>query len=490
MDDKENINPDRDENPRETENHCKKRSLSEDRGKNWLPMKKKMKSSNIGLLKELSPSQIMSRAKEAVLRGAIHTLRSSDDVKTQTIYLKQLEYILSTEKETRVSVIIHSGLVPRLTEFLQRGNICVKRGAASILVKMLCKTHEPRGLLISSGAAPVLIQLLTSPTAYVQMVAVWALGRISILVAECRKHLIDEDILGGLSQLPLHDAARKRLLSWTASCMGALCKEKNVPAVPAMRIIQKLLCQQHDGVLRYTCYALVYFTNARQFETLETVVDEGVCHSLIKLLTQTSNLVTPLALMVIGRICEKHRLLSQNILDPLLPTLLQLLESGTPTRRIREMVCRMFVNITAASCVHIQAMLDAYIFPSLICILDSEQSILLNLAAEAIHNSTKQGTAEHCQALVQMGCVPSLCELLSHENPGITAVAMNSLINLMKREEQQSKQITANYIYSKYGVEKLKKLFRHEHEDIRAKVYHILRLIYNYKKSGVLQNLN
>ena len=106
--------------------------------------------------------------------------------------------------------------------------------------------------------------------------------------------------------------------------------------------------------------------------------------------------------------------------------------------------CWTISNITAGNRQQIQAVIDANIFPVLIDIqvnLDppilSDEPISSQSKAEfktrkeaawAITNASSGGTAEQIKFLVQQGCIPPLCDLLTVMDSKI--VQVGSLVRL------------------------------------------------------------
>merc|ERR1712098_846652 len=96
-------------------------------------------------------------------------------------------------------------------------------------------------------------------------------------------------------------------------------------------------------------------------------------------------------------------------------------------------------NITAGNRQQIQAVIDANIFPVLIDIQSKAEFKTRKEAAWAITNASSGGTAEQIRFLVQQGCIPPLCDLLTVMDSKIVQVALNGLENILRLGEQEVK---------------------------------------------------
>lgn len=112
-------------------------------------------------------------------------------------------------------------------------------------------------------------------------------------------------------------------------------------------------------------------------------------------------------------------------------------------------------------------MIDANIFPVLIEIQSKAEFKTRKEAAWAITNATSGGTAEQvrylhldqmlsvegssrvcCRFLVQQGCIPPLCDLLTVMDSKIVQVALNGLENILRFGEQEAKNTGGSNPYA------------------------------------------
>lgn len=130
-----------------------------------------------------------------------------------------------------------------------------------------------------------------------------------------------------------------------------------------------------------------------------------------------------------------------------------------------------------ASC--FQAVIDANIFPVLIDIQSKAEFKTRKEAAWAITNASSGGTAEQIRYLVEQGCIPPLCDLLTVMDSKIVQVALNGLENILRLGEQESKQSGAANPYAViieevFGLDKIEFLQSHENIEIYQKAFDII----------------
>jgi len=87
-----------------------------------------------------------------------------------------------------------------------------------------------------------------------------------------------------------------------------------------------------------------------------------------------------------------------------------------------------------------QAVIDANIIPALIDIMGRAEFKTRKEAAWAITNAVSGGSAEQIRFLVDQGCIPPLCNLLTVMDGKIVQVALNGLEHVLRAGLQESKQ--------------------------------------------------
>lgn len=300
------------------------------------------------------------------------------------------------------------GVVPLLVEFLkQHDRPEMQFEAAWVLTNIVSGTTEHTEVVIRCGAIELLCGLLLSPNDDVCEQAVWALGNISGDSPHCRDLVLNAGAMMPLLAVLRRSSGKPAILRNATWTLSNFCRGKPQPdfalVSPALELLPHLIHSPIKEVIMDACWTLSYLTDDTT-ETIQAVIDAGVCRQLVDLLGHTQVCVQSPALRTIGNILKGNEQQTQVMLDLMvLPRFVPLLKHVK--RLIRKEACWAISNITAGTPNQIQEVIDSNVIPPLLSQLVAVEFDVRKEAAWAISNATSGGTPEQIKYLVQQGMI-------------------------------------------------------------------------------------
>jgi len=422
-------------------------------------------------------------------------LGDASDMETLYKATMSARKMLSRERNPPIDSMIQAGIVPRLVELLKcHMKPQLQFEAAWALTNIASGTSDQTHCVVSHGAVPHFVKLLSAEDENVCEQAVWALGNIAGDGCALRDKVIEAGILKPLLSLagsPRVGEAFLGNITWTIS---NLCRNKN-PSPPAivsqqaLPVLRKLLSHNNRQIITDACWALSYLTDGDD-EKIERVVKGDVISGLVQLLDCSDpQIVTP-ALRALGNIVTGTDTQTDAVIQSgALPVFAKLLEQSTRANITKEAAWAVS-NITAGNPAQIQKVIEAGILPQLVHVLFNGDFKSQKEAAWAVTNLTSGGTIEQMSALCEAGiddkgeggALKAMCDLLGARDEKTIVVILEGIGNILAAAKKHDALDTlAMKIEECEGLDKLENLQSHENEDVYKKA---LKIIETYFSDG------
>ncbi|CCE63719.1 hypothetical protein TPHA_0F02380 [Tetrapisispora phaffii CBS 4417] len=423
----------------------------------------------------------------------------SNDMQEQLNATVKFRQILSRENNPPIELVIQSGVVPTLINFMNENQPeMLQLEAAWALTNIASGSSSQTQVVVEAGAVPLFIQLLYTGTVEVQEQAIWALGNVAGDSTQYRDHVLQSGAMDPILGLfNTNKTSLIRTATWTLSnlCRGKKPQPDWTIVSKALPTLAKLIYSLDTETLIDACWAISYLSDGPS-EAIQAVIDARIPKRLVELLTHQSTLVQTPALRAVGNIVTGTDLQTQVVINSgVLVALRHLLSS--PKESIRKEACWTISNITAGNTDQIQSVIDADILPSLIRLLETADYKTKKEACWAISNASSGGLhrPEIIRYLVAQGCIKPLCDLLEIADNKIVEVTLDALENILKMGEadKEARGLTINenadYIEKAGGMEKIFNCQQNENDKIYEKAYTIIETYFGEEDDAIDENM-
>ncbi|CCD25663.1 karyopherin alpha NDAI_0F03450 [Naumovozyma dairenensis CBS 421] len=423
----------------------------------------------------------------------------SNDMQDQLSATVKFRQILSREHSPPIDIVIQTGIVPTLVEFMQENQPeMLQLEAAWALTNIASGSSEQTKVVVEAGAVPLFIQLLYTGSIEVQEQAIWALGNIAGDSTDYRDFVLRcnamEPILGLFNNTK---TSLIRTATWTLSnlCRGKKPQPDWSIVSLALPVLAKLIYSLDVETIVDASWAISYLSDGPP-EAIQAVIDARIPKRLVELLVHQSTLVQTPCLRAVGNIVTGNDLQTQTVINAgVLNALPNLLSS--PKESIRKEACWTISNITAGNVEQIQAVLDAGLIPPLVKLLDTAEYKTKKEACWAISNASTGGLQrpEIIKYLVSQNCIKPLCDLLEIADNRILEVALEALENILKvgEADKETRGLTINenadLIEKAGGMEKIFNCQQNENDKIYEKAYSIIETYFGEDEDAIDETL-
>ncbi|KAJ5074330.1 importin subunit alpha-4 [Anaeramoeba ignava] len=408
----------------------------------------------------------------------------STDIRTAYRGLVKIRKLLSVEQNPPIQQVIDTQILPLIITFLDSNNEDFQFESCWILTNIASGSNDQTQFLVSLNVIDPLLQLLISPKDNIREQAIWALGNIAGDNINNRDQILNKGIIDYIIDL-IKRAKNIEVIRNCTWCYANLCRGKPNPnfeiVMPMLPIIAPFITCNSEEVIADICWAISYLTDATQKE-IQTILDLDIHQHFIPLLLNPNPKISTPALRIVGNIVTGSDEQTQAIIEcNAIQYLGKLLNSSRFS--IRKEACWAISNIAAGNYPQAKEVVDSGVLPQIINLCDQDQYDVKKETTWIISNIIYIGGDEEMENLINIGCIPPLCNILDYDDTKILSISLEALEKLLKFGEKKSSQTGENYnlvallIEQANGASKIDRLQRHPNEDIYLVASYI---IHNY----------
>lgn len=294
--------------------------------------------------------------------------------------------------------------------------------------------------VLPETAIPVIAEILSSNAdEELKEKVVMVLGNIAGDSPKLRDKVLESGLMIKLLEL-LDSRSSLAMSSNGAWALLNMCCGKDPAPDPQLisrciPTLAKLINHDDFYVISDACWALSNMCEGSKF-LIQIVVNAKVCPRLVELLAfKKSNSVIASAVHTIGNIVAGSAVLTQIIIDcNALPLICELLRHEKA--HIVKDACWIISNIAVGKSDQIQTLIDANVFPHILNLLHAGNDEIQLEAAWAIRQviSRRRTTLPQLNRLVDIGLIPSLCQMTKTTDDNILRLVLKTLREILNFE--------------------------------------------------------
>ncbi|XP_058742505.1 importin subunit alpha-4-like [Vicia villosa] len=368
----------------------------------------------------------------------------SDELDKQREATKRLNMLVE-QGETSViqEVVKQNAVVPYLINLLANGNTYEQRLLAAQCLANIARGNEEQTMVIidQHAAIPPLVYSLETGRDDIKEMAILALSNISGHSTTTRDAVVKSGAFEGLWKLlknPLEP--RLTILKQASLALSVFCRG-DPPSLEVfdkirlnMFVLKQLLMMRTDKeVTKNACITFSLIASKGSPDMIQAVDSARICPRLIGLIKLPMPECFEPALLTLAKIAAQSHDYAQRVIEGGDLDWLQSFFTEENNINIVTQALRLISNLTRTA-VQIQAVIAAGLVNALVNSTMAESEFRKD-AAEAILNITSNGSPEQILSLVNGGCIPPLCDLLTCADPMIVCTCLNGLKNILNADQ-------------------------------------------------------
>lgn len=204
---------------------------------------------------------------------------NSSDMQEQLAATVKFRQILSREHNPPIDIVIQSGVVPTLVNFMNENQPeMLQLEAAWALTNIASGTSAQTQVVVDAGAVPLFIQLLYTGSVELQEQAIWALGNVAGDSTSYRDYVLQCSAMEPI--LSLFNSEKVTLIRTATWTLSNLCRGKKPQpdwsiVSKALPTLAKLIYSFDNETLIDACWAISYLSDGPA-EAIQAVIDARI----------------------------------------------------------------------------------------------------------------------------------------------------------------------------------------------------------------------